>query len=59
MKTLKDISIRGRMAYLICLFENLLLYYNCNKEEGHLLFSKNYSVFRLTVMILAEGGLFM
>ncbi len=33
MEFLKDISIRGRMAYLICLFEQLLLYHNCEKEE--------------------------
>lgn len=33
METFRDISIRGRMAYLICSFEKLLLHYNCNKEE--------------------------
>lgn len=30
---IKNISIRGRVAFLISLFENLLLYYNYNKEE--------------------------
>ena len=30
---LKNISIRGRMAYLLCSFENLLLYYHCDKDE--------------------------
>ena len=30
---LKNISIRGRMAYLLCSFENLLLYYDCDKDE--------------------------
>ncbi|WP_029067527.1 hypothetical protein [Lachnobacterium bovis] len=29
----ENISIRGRMAYMICSFEKLLLYYECNKEE--------------------------
>lgn len=29
----ENISIRGRMAYMICSFEKVLLYYNCNKEE--------------------------
>lgn len=33
MEILKDISIRGRIAYLICSFERLLLHYNCDKEE--------------------------
>lgn len=33
MEILKNISIRGRMAYLICLFERLLLYYNYDKDE--------------------------
>lgn len=33
MEVLRNISIRGRMAYLICLFEKLLLYYNCDKDE--------------------------
>lgn len=33
MEVLKSISIRGRVAYLICLFEQLLLYHNCEKEK--------------------------
>ena len=33
MEILKNISIRGRVAYLICSFEQLLLYYNCDKAE--------------------------
>lgn len=33
MENLRSISIRGRMAYLICSFEQLLLYHNCEKEE--------------------------
>lgn len=43
MEVLKNISIRGRMAYLICLFENLLLYYNCNKEEWKWILEKLWS----------------
>lgn len=43
METLKNISIRGRMAYLICSFENLLLYYNCNKEEWRWILEKLWS----------------
>lgn len=33
MKSVEKISIRGRMAYAICLFERLLLYYKCNKQD--------------------------
>lgn len=33
MENFKSISIRGRMAYLICSFEQLLLYHNCEKEK--------------------------
>ena len=29
----KMISIRGRMAYVLCLFEKLLLHYKCNKKD--------------------------
>ena len=29
----KDISIRGRVAYCISCFENVLLYYGCDKEK--------------------------
>ena len=29
----EKISVRGRVAYMICSLEKVLLYYNCNKEE--------------------------
>ena len=29
----KNISIRGRMAYLLCTFESILNFYNCEKEK--------------------------
>ena len=47
MESLKNISIRGRMAYLICLFENLLLHYNCNKEEWGWILEKLWSYTKL------------
>jgi len=40
MDHLKDISIRGRIAYLICSFERLLLHYNCNQEEWRIVLEK-------------------
>ena len=40
VETLKHISIRGRMAYLICSFEKLLLHYNCDKEGGRIVLEK-------------------
>lgn len=40
MEDLECISIRGRMAYLICTFEKLLLYYNCKKEEWKCILEK-------------------
>lgn len=40
MEKLKYVSIRGRVAYLICLFERLLLYYKCGKEEWCLVLEK-------------------
>ena len=43
MEELKNISIRGRMAYLIRSFENVLLHYNCNKEEWRWLLEKLWS----------------
>ena len=43
MEELKNISIRGRMAYLISSFENVLLHYNCNKEEWRWLLEKLWS----------------
>ncbi len=33
MEKFEDISMRGRIAYIICLFERLLLYYQCNIDE--------------------------
>lgn len=33
MDSLINISIRGRMAYGICLFERLLLHYKCEKQD--------------------------
>lgn len=42
---IKNISIRGRMAYLISSFENVLLHYNCNKEEWRWLL-ENYGHIR-------------
>ena len=33
MKEFEKISIRGRMAYLLCMLEKLLLYYGCKKDE--------------------------
>lgn len=33
MKNLEIISIRGRMAYVICLFERMLIHYNYNKQN--------------------------
>lgn len=40
---LKNVSIRGRVAYLICLFENLLLYYKYNMEEWKWILEKLWS----------------
>ena len=34
MEELKNISIRGRMAYLISSFENVLLHYTAIKKNG-------------------------
>lgn len=33
MQEFEMISIRGRMAYILCSFEKLLLYYGCEKED--------------------------
>lgn len=33
MKDLEAISIRGRMAYVICQFERVLIYYNYDKQD--------------------------
>ena len=35
MENFKNISIRGRVAYLLSSFEKLLLYHNCEKAEWH------------------------
>ena len=43
MEELKNISIRGRMAYLISSLENMLLYYNCNIDEWKWLLKKIWS----------------
>lgn len=43
MEVLKYISIRGRVAYLLCLFENVLLHYNCNTEEWRWMLEKLWS----------------
>lgn len=40
MEDFKNISIRGRMAYLICSFEKLLLYYNCDIDEWRWILEK-------------------
>lgn len=40
MDILEKISIRGRMAYAICLFERLLLHYKCGKQEWGWLLEK-------------------
>lgn len=40
IEIIKNISIRGRVAYLICLFERLLLYYKCDKEEWKIVLEK-------------------
>lgn len=37
---LKNISIRGRIAYLVMSFENLLLYFECDKDEWKLVLEK-------------------
>ncbi len=29
----KEISIRGRMAYLLCVFEKILVHFNCEKKD--------------------------
>lgn len=40
MMDFKEISIRGRMAYLLCVFERLLLQYKCRKEDWKILLEK-------------------
>lgn len=40
MEVLEKISIRGRMAYAICLFERLLLYYKSSKQEWNWVLEK-------------------
>lgn len=36
----KSISIRGRMAYLLCSFKMLLKYYNCNCDDWKIILEK-------------------
>ena len=40
MKGLEKISIRGRMAYLLCLFEKLLIHFQCSKEKWNWILEK-------------------
>ena len=40
MKDLKAISIKGRMAYVICLFERVLIHHNYNKQNWTKVFVK-------------------
>ena len=40
MQEFQKISIRGRMAYILCLFERLLVYYKCTKEEWNWILEK-------------------
>ncbi len=40
MEMQKDISIRGRMAYLICSFERLLIHTGINIEEWEMVLDK-------------------
>lgn len=40
MKELENISIRGRMAYLLCLFEKLLMHFQCCKEKWNWILEK-------------------
>lgn len=43
MEQFKDISIRGRVAYLICSYEKLLLYFNYDKNDWTSLLEKLWS----------------
>lgn len=40
MNEFKSISIRGRMAYLLCSFKKLLLYYNCSVDDWKIILEK-------------------
>lgn len=40
MEEFKRISIRGRMAYLLCLFEKLLIRFGCKYEEWNWIMDK-------------------
>lgn len=40
MNTFENISIRGRMAYLLCSFKRLLIYYNGAIEDWQILLDK-------------------
>ena len=40
MYEFQNISIRGRMAYLLCSFKKLLIYYNCNIDDWNIILEK-------------------
>ena len=40
MHAFKNISIRGRMAYLLCSFKKLLKYYNCSIDDWKIILEK-------------------
>lgn len=40
MKGIEEISIRGRMAYLLCLFERLLIYFHCSEDKWNWILEK-------------------
>lgn len=40
MHEFRNISIRGRMAYLLCSFKKLLMYYNCTIDDWKIILEK-------------------
>ena len=40
MYEFQKISIRGRMAYLVCSFKKLLIYYNCDIADWNIILDK-------------------
>lgn len=40
MDDLTKISIRGRMAYLLCVFENILVFFKCEKKDWNWILDK-------------------
>lgn len=36
----KEVSVRGRMAYLLCTFENMLIFFKCEKKEWNWILEK-------------------